>query len=457
MIVTRYFLEHHVAADKKGGDRRVNKPVREAAQKWFDALREHLAADAAQTDVTERLKSWKTIEDLMADRPALLPAIFVMAWRLRDQPAFVELFKSPDGKPVEDTTKPIAPSGKSYDDIVLAQLQGAMRVYCFRQEQAWLAIEKDRHKPSGLATVAWLAPFLHLFKQPEDQLANYPQRGLYLTVKPFLRHTSQFALIEALAQLPTSIASILGRTIVGLNVDASIRNLGALESRKCKFVAELAFLLAKTLVDEAAAAKAAGTPPPNPGFAPEPVPENSPEIAGRALAHLAVDGLHLAKAAILHRDHARAVVTKMSVPMGYAMWTVFADGDAVANIAACPAPLAKIIGAEAARAQRKSSDALNSLPSPAHIDAAVAALHAAGGREGLVAWTVSAACVSAWGRLAAEIKQLDQKAGKGGLSADAVAAQCKALAPLFAGLALEVPPPAAVPPAEAAPAEAAKA
>lgn len=437
-----------MAAEKKGGERRVNKPVREAAQKWFDALREHLAGDAAQTDVTERLKTWKTIEDLMADRPALLPAIFTMAWRLRDQPAFVDLFKSADGKPVEDTTKPIAPSGKSYDDIVLAQLQGAMRVYCYRQEQAWLAIEKERHKPTGLATVGWLAPVLKLLKKPDDQLANYQQRGLYLTVKPFLRHTSQFALIEAMATLPTSIASILSRTIVGLNNDASIRNLGALESRKCKFVTELAFLLAKTLVDETAAAKAAGMPPPAPGFAPEPVPENSAEIAGRALSHLAVDGLHLAKATILHRDHARAVVTKMSAPMGYTLWGLFADGDAVANIAACPAPLAKIIGAEAARAQKKSSDAINSLPSPAHIEAAITALYAAGGREGLAAWITSPNCVSAWGRLAADIKQLDQKAGKNGVSTEAVAAQCTALAPLFAGLALEVPPPA--PPAEPA-------
>ena len=433
-----------------GGERRVNKPVRDSAQKWFDALRAHISADSTQSDVTDRLSRWKTIEDLMAETPQLVPHLLTMAWRLRDKPGFTELFQTTNGKLAEDTAAKLAPSGKPFDDIVQAQLLGAMRVYCFRQEKAWLEIEKARHKPEGLATVGWLAPVLKLFKKADDQLANYPQRGLYLTLKPFLRRTSQFQLIEALGTLPTSIASILGRTTVGLVNEASIRNLGALESRKCKFVTDLAQLLAKTIVDDAAECKAAGTAPTNPDFAPAPVPENLAEIAGTALTHLAIDGLHLAKATILHRDSARAVVQKMSVPMGYRVWTVFANAEAVANIAACPPALAKVMGEASARVQRRASDALTNLPSPLHIETAVAALLAAAGKDGLATWAASEPCASAWQRLAAEVKLMDQKAGAGGVTTDAVANLCKTLAPVFAGLSLEIPkPPPAPPPAPA--------
>jgi hypothetical protein len=199
-------------------ERRQNGPVRAQAEQWFEALRAHLSADAGQNDVAERLKSWATLEDLMATAPRLLPHVLTMAWQLRGQPAFAELFKTASGKPAPDRVTALAPCGKSFDDVVLAHLQGSLRVYCVRRERAWLAAERARHKPTGLATVKFLAPMLQRIKRQRDQdfLEHYPHTGLYLALKPFLRQPRQFELIEALAELPTRTVSILGNTIAGL-------------------------------------------------------------------------------------------------------------------------------------------------------------------------------------------------------------------------------------------------
>ncbi|TAK99383.1 MAG: hypothetical protein EPO08_16570 [Rhodospirillaceae bacterium] len=417
-------------------ERRVNQPVRVQAQKWFDALRTHLAAADTQSDVAERLRHWATLDDLLGDCPRLLPPLLVMAWQLRHEPAFADLFQTASGKIAEETSVALSPCGKSFDNVVLSHLHGAVRVYCERQEEAFLATERARHRPTGLAKVGFLAPLIKMLKRQRDEdfLAHYPQHGLYLSVKPHLRHPNQFALIEALATLPTSTVSILGDTIRGLIHDSSIRNLAALETRKCKFVTGLARLFAETLIEEAAAAQAAGI---ELSMTPAPIRANLAEIAGTALSHLAVDGLHLAKNAIAAREVARDVVIKMSAPMGYELWRVFADKDAPLNIAYCPAVMARALGGNAAYVHRKTSEALNSLPDKRIVESVVAALHDAAGPEALSTWAASAACVTVWARLANEIKQVLTQRGEGAVTPDSVAAFCQSLVPTFAALSAE--------------------
>ena len=427
-------------------ERRANQPIREQAQKWFAALRGHLAAGNAQGDVAARLQAWPTIEHVLADCPPLLPPLMTMAWQLRHQASFADLFKTAAGPTAEDTATPLVPCGKSFDDVVLSHLHGAVRLFCLNQEKAWLAAEKARYKPGALEKIGFLAPLIRRLKKRRDQdvLGHYPQRGLYLALKPYLRRPGQFALIEALAALPTATVAILRDTTRGLNRDSSIRNLAALETRKCKFVTELARAFADTVIEHAKSEGAAE----NPGapITPAPVKENLAEIAGMALSHLTADGLHLAKGAILVREHARDVITKMAVPMGYDFWRVFGATDGAMNIATCPAVLARALGENAAHVPRRTSDALNAIPDQRVIDSVLIGLLTAVPRAEVIVWATHPLCATVWERLANDFKQAVSQRNEAALSMAAITAYCVQLAPRFAAVCSEGQSPAGEPP-----------
>ena len=414
-------------------ERRANQPIREQAEKWFEALRNHLAAAGTQNDVAERLKAWPTIEHLLADCPALVPPLLTMAWQMRHQPGFSELFQTAAGKTADDTTTPLIPCKKSFDDVVLSQLHGAVRLYCLNQEQAWLAAEKARHQPGALEKIEILAPLMRRLKgrRDEDVLAHYPQRGLYMALKPHLRRPAQFGLIEALATLPTSTVSILRDFTRGLNSDSSIRNLAALETRKCKFVAELARAFAETQIEAAQAGNAGASRPP---IVPTPSKENLSEIAGIALSHLTRDGLHLAKAAIVVREFARDIVVKMAVPMGYDVWRAMGDREGAMNIARCPAVLKRVLGEVTARMPRRTSEALKAIADQNIIDTAISAILNAAPHENVVRWATSSACVTAWERLSNDLKQAITQDDRAALSTEAISAYCAQLCQKFAAL-----------------------
>ena len=80
-----------------------------------------------------------------------------------------------------------------------------------------------------------MAPIVMLMRKfgwnsDEKLHANYPQRGLYPALKPFLRHRRQFDLIEAYAALPTRNVNAMGPVVGGLQFDQSIRNLASIET-----------------------------------------------------------------------------------------------------------------------------------------------------------------------------------------------------------------------------------
>lgn len=415
-------------------ERRQNGDVRSHAEQWYEALRTHLGADGARSDITERLKSWATLNDVMATAPRLVPHVLMMAWQLRAQPAMAGLFQTSSGKLADDRGTPLSPGGKSFDDTVLAHLHGALRVYCGLRERQWLAAERERHKPTGLATIKVLKPLMQRIRRErdEDLLERYPHYRLYPALKSFLRHQRQFELIEAFAELPTRMVPLLGNTISGLTRDPSIRSIAALESAKCKLVVELARLFADTVIKHADAARAAGAPPP--AIEPPAVRDNLGLIAGTALDHLTVNGLHLAKAIVNVRDIARDVTIKLAAPMGYAFWNVFADPDAALNVGHAPMPLANVLGVDTVRVHRKTSDALKSIKTPRLIEDVIGALVQIGGRESLLTWAASESCAELWGRIQAELNQHIEEGKDGALTPSAILAYCQTLAPTFTAL-----------------------
>jgi hypothetical protein len=197
-------------------------------------------------------------------------------------------------------------------------------------------------------------------------------------------------------------------------------------------VVELARLFADTVIKAADAAKSAGAP--GPALEPAPTRDNLGLIAGTALDHLTVGGLHLAKAIVNVRDIARDVTAKLAVPMGYGFWAVFADQDAALNVGQAPMPLAHVLGADTVRVHRKTSDALRAIKTPRLIEDVVGALTQIGGRDALLAWASSEACAGLWGRIQGELNQHIDARNDNALSPGAILTYCQTLAPTFAAL-----------------------
>jgi hypothetical protein len=326
---------------------------------------------------------------------------------------------------------------------VFGQLQGAMRVYCERQEKAWLKAERIRSPRPAIATWPIIGPFMaRLLRQRDrDILRRFPENGLYLALKPWLRYPTQFVLIEALATLPTSTVMIFGDAVRGLTVDASIRNLASLETRKCKLITDLARLFAETYIAQAGSARG-----------------DVAEVTGMSLTQLAAGGLHLAQGAVAMPEKARAIVIKVTPSMGYDVWKAFATKETAANVLQCPPGLARALGSNAVFVHQRTSDALMPIQNERIVEGVIAGLIQAAGADAVTRWVANPKCASGWLRIANEVKQTVNRHGDNSITFESDAAFCQGLASSFAYLAGEAaapadaPPPAEVPPPEPVPA-----
>lgn len=86
-------------------DRRKARPLRDHAQALFDTLRDDMARNEDNSQLVLGLKSWRRLEDVMLDCPALVPLVLEMAWRRRDSESFLALFASASSNPVRDKKK----------------------------------------------------------------------------------------------------------------------------------------------------------------------------------------------------------------------------------------------------------------------------------------------------------------------------------------------------------------
>ena len=83
---------------------------------------------------------------------------------------------------------------------------------------------------------------------------------------------------------------------------------------------------------------------------------------------------------------------------------------------------------------QKTAEALRSLPGDAATDMVVSALLAIAGHEVLAAWATSEGCVSAWQRIALEVKQATAKMGENAVTREMLTKLAQSLAPTFASL-----------------------
>lgn len=218
-------------AAKKGSkaDRLPN--LRDRCQQGYELLRE-LLGRTGHKDLADQLKPYDNVDDLMKHHPELVGFFLSAAWELREEKRFQELFQQLDvGGLVTTTSQPIAPCGRTFEEVIQAHLYGAARLYFERLETHWAAarakeegakyqrrMQKKKKTLTGLIVGSIKELAMDAPKFTADQYREeYLSYGLYDLLKPYLTSADQFRLIPYYARLQTRQVEELGELITYFN------------------------------------------------------------------------------------------------------------------------------------------------------------------------------------------------------------------------------------------------
>jgi hypothetical protein len=382
-------------------ERRHNRSLRNQAQAWFDALRLHITEVEGAEAIATLINGWQKPEDVMHAYPALVPLFLDMIWRSRKTPGFADLFRTESGEIAETPAEVLALSQKSFDDIVIAHLMGTVRLVCERQRNEWLTAEREKRRGSlsrmpvvgaALRGIGLLSP-----AKTEVLLAEYPQKGLYEALKPYLCRREQFALVEVLCALPTRTVSMLGPVMGALAAPAPIRALGELNRATVKIAIELA----ETYVEAvgSAPAKAGETPPAGS------VAANPMAPVGQALSDMLRAGPDFVNMAALHKQLAKDAITKLAPAVRAEIWTIIADAQTMRRIAECPAGVVQTLQGLTTEINERVSLALAEITDDRVAALAMKALRGAADPETFLLWLRDEAYLTAWKQLALNLNR----------------------------------------------------
>ncbi|ABC20831.1 hypothetical protein [Rhodospirillum rubrum] len=224
------------AAPPASASRPAPVKVKGRVQEGYVLMRA-LLERAGHAELATRLGQWQTVDQVLAAAPELVPTLLGMAWELRNREGFSDLFAAPDGGVVDNRADPIAPCGRSFDQIVQSHLYATARVVFTRNQGAWAVAEAKRAQarwrkeqeeaPKGLFSRLFGRKREPVFN-PQDFLTRCPSHGLYEALKPHLSRLDQFALIPAYAQLRRTQAEVLGDLIARFNQPDQILFLAGL-------------------------------------------------------------------------------------------------------------------------------------------------------------------------------------------------------------------------------------
>lgn len=231
------------ARQGEGRERRASPELRQRAQLGYDALLA-LLEKAGRQDFIEKLGNRRRVDDVLRELPETVPALLNMVWELRETPQFAKFFKDADGTVVADRQTEIAPCGRSFEEVMRAHLMGATRIYMERRERDWAEKEakrearqhardeaQERKSIGGRLSVATrkLISGERTFEAAEFR-DRYPGHGVYLILKPYLRHEWQFNMVRAYGRLRTAQAEALGPLITFFKTPEELEPVLALRS-----------------------------------------------------------------------------------------------------------------------------------------------------------------------------------------------------------------------------------
>jgi hypothetical protein len=316
-------------------------PLRNQVQAWFEALQRHFSELDGADAIATLIKGWTKPEDIMRAYPALVPLFLDIVWRSRKTAGFMDLLRTEAGEVAEKPTDILALSQKCFDEIVISHLLGTVRLTCERLQKEWVAAEREKRR-SAISRTPVLGALLRGlgFISPiktEILLADYPQKGLYEALKPYLSRRAQFALVEALTALPTRTVSVLGAVVGALDDSALIRKVAGLNRADLKIAVEMA----ETFVE---AVKAPAKDP----------ADIATQVAA-ALSDMLGAGPSFVVVASANRQLAKDAIVKFAPVMKAEIWTIFGDAESLRRIAECPAVVVETLGALAIEMNQRVS------------------------------------------------------------------------------------------------------
>lgn len=345
---------------RSGEPERRNCPeIRLQSQKGYQTLL-GLLEKAGRQDFIETMGNRRRVDDVLGDLPESVPALLSMVWELRESPQFAPFFQAMDGSGVvTDRAAPIKPCGRDFEEVVRSHLMGATRIYLDRLERAWAETEakreakrhakaeaKERQSLGGRISVAArkLVSGEKVF-DARDFRERYPGHGVYLILKPYLRHTWQFGMVRAYGKLRTAQAEALGSLITFFKTPEELEPVLALKSGDISVLRGVARAYAEVTL---------GVPT---GKAPRgktsaaqerKLQEMEPRIAAmesetfEALVTRHSTGL---KEILRQGANVEGAIRRLTPIFGETLWTLFEEPDRLRNVMNVPEHVAPGIGA----------------------------------------------------------------------------------------------------------------
>lgn len=343
-----------------GRDRRVPQ-LRERCQIGYDLLRS-LLERAGQDALVKQLVGLEAVDDILRHRPEVIPTLLEAAWQLRTEKKFQDLFLGLEsGELVENRDQPIAPCGRTFDEVIQAHLYGAARLFFDRLEKDWAtakareaqaAYKRSEAKKRASLTGRLLGNLKELTSDPPSFTADefrdeYPGHGLYEILKPYLTESWQFALIPLYARLQTRQADALGDLVTFFKTRRDLEVLVRLNAEDISQARGYARVYAEAVTGVSRRGRNAG-----PGRDDDPVEYAAKmDLLAREerrtfdlLLTRDVESLEALKAA---GTGAEATVRRLAPVFGDETWGIFRNEKQLQNLVNCPDLLLRVLGRSA--------------------------------------------------------------------------------------------------------------
>jgi hypothetical protein len=121
--------------DVAPSDQRKNSAIRQISHAGFEALMAILDAQGFE-EMVRNLRTMGQVEAVMRKSPAMVGMLIALAWKFREQPLLSDMFKNAEGNVIATEDEPIAPCGRTFDDIRHAHLLGTARLYLTQRAPA---------------------------------------------------------------------------------------------------------------------------------------------------------------------------------------------------------------------------------------------------------------------------------------------------------------------------------
>ncbi|WP_041794299.1 hypothetical protein [Pararhodospirillum photometricum] len=320
----------------------------------FGALRQVLE-NAGRQDVARHLAAWASVDELLARSPELVPVLLNLAWEQRRDPAFGDLFLAEDGTGLaEAQDQPIAPCGRTFQQIVLSHLYASARLAFEAAEKEWATNEAKRARlqwrKEQKAARRSLMRLLRKPREPDFDPATFrlraPMRGLYEAMKPYLLRPEQFGMVSAYALLSRAQVEVLGDLLPSFTKSEQIGYLAGLNEGDLYVLRRSARLFAEWKLGVRRPKKTARA---------SPLPDDVPEISAEDEAKLVAEESRVFRELMAKHHHAieelrvmganaEKLINLLAPVFGDGIWAILDDKRALANVVNTPEHLMEVLG-----------------------------------------------------------------------------------------------------------------